>query len=630
MSAGLCYPANAQPLFHGFLITHYKLEHADSVYLATDQKNIIQNFAKINAREKTIALLALGQIEMHRKNEAGARRYFYDALEMAREQSDRQLICLSYFKLGAFYYVFGAPPSVAVKHLYTAKKMYKPGTYIEAYMSILRLIGFLEIDIGNNQQAEETYAELMSLINVNDVSPEYNSIYNNIGILFTETGKFEKAADYLNLSYKIRLKLGDSILIAQSLVNLGTLERDRGRQDTALNYYKRAYGIQARNNAKPNALETRMYIGILYEYSQKYSEAIKIFEEIQLLKNSRNNGLSQRLLPHLANSYSATQNYKLAYECLKQLEEVNKALASESERASMIRYKIESELGKKMFEDSILYSQKNLMLKYENEKKLSMIDESKKRDTIIYVFSTILILIIASVVYMVQRQKSRLQIKDSRIKTLQAQMNPHFIFNALNSVMEYIRRSERDNALLYLTKFSRLIRMVLESSQHTSIALAQEIEILRHYVDLENLRFGNSFLTNIAIDESLDLEEIEIPTLIIQPFVENSILHGLRNRLMLSREQNTAYEPRLQIRFSRRDTLLLCVIEDNGAGRKKAAEIKQHNTFANSSLGMRITSERLELLYKKVSKINFTDLFDQNNEPAGTRVEILISLKERF
>ena len=83
----------------------------------------------------------------------------------------------------------------------------------------------------------------MSLINVNDVSPEYNSIYNNIGILFTETGKFEKAADYLNLSYKIRLKLGDSILIAQSLVNLGTLERDRGRQDTALNYYKKGFTV---------------------------------------------------------------------------------------------------------------------------------------------------------------------------------------------------------------------------------------------------------------------------------------------------------------------------------------------------------------------------------------------------
>lgn len=625
-----CFYSNAQPLFHNYLITHYKLENIDSNFLIQDQQNIEEALEKLNISQKTSALLALGQIEVFRKHEAKARRYFYDALEMAREQGDRQLICLAYFKLGAFYYMFGAPPSVTVKYLYTAKKLYKPGTYEEAYVSILRLTGFLEIDIGSNQLAEETYTELLSLIREDRDSPEYHNIYNNVGILYTEIGKFDKAADYLALSHKIRTKLGDSVLIAQSLVNIGTLERERGNLAASLKYYNHAFEIQSRNKAKPNSLETKMYIGIVYELLGKNNQAIEIFQEIQNQKVYLTRGFKQRLLPHLANCYSLVKNYQSAYECLKQLEQVNRELSSESERASMIRYKIESELGKKLFEDSILYSQKNLLLKYENDRKLSMIDEAKKRDTIIYVFSTILILIIASVVYLVQRQRSRLQLKDSRIKTLQAQMNPHFIFNALNSVMEYIRRSEKDKALHYLTKFSRLIRMVLESSQHTTVALAREIEMLQLYIDLENLRFGNSFVTEFSIDESLDTEEIEIPTLIFQPFVENAILHGLRNKLMISREQGITYEPRLFMRFERQGTMLHCTIEDNGIGRKNAMEMKQNNTFANHPLGMRITGERLSLIYKEVSKVIFTDLFDQNNMPKGTRVEILISLRERF
>lgn len=229
-----------------------------------------------------------------------------------------------------------------------------------------------------------------------------------------------------------------------------------------------------------------------------------------------------------------------------------------------------------------------------------------------------------------EKQNLMIQIKDSEIKALQAQINPHFIFNSLNSILEYIRKSEKEEAIVYLTKFAKLIRMVLQSSNKRSISVADEIELLRLYMDLENFRFNHNFKCTINVEEGMDIHDMEIPSLIIQPFIENSILHGLQNKFSILNEQKQKFMGQITLSFSAQEKFLKCVIEDNGIGREKAEEIKKNKLLGHQSMGMRITKDRLDLLSSSKCEIEFIDLKDDKGEAAGTRVEILIPLINEF
>jgi len=146
---------------------------------------------------------------------------------------------------------------------------------------------------------------------------------------------------------------------------------------------------------------------------------------------------------------------------------------------------------------------------------------------------------------------------ESRLQSLRLQMNPHFLFNALNSIQQMILANEEMVATRYLSRFSKLLRMVLLHSDKESITLREEIDILKMYIELESVRFKESFTYSIHCDESIEVEEIKIPTLLIQPFVENAIWHGLMHK-----ENNR----RLTVTFTEMQDFLQCIIEDNGVG----------------------------------------------------------------
>lgn len=202
-------------------------------------------------------------------------------------------------------------------------------------------------------------------------------------------------------------------------------------------------------------------------------------------------------------------------------------------------------------------------------------------------------------------------------KALRAQINPHFIFNALNSIQHLITSENKVSALSYLTKFGRLTRNVLESSMEPDILLSEEINILTDYLELETLRFQNSFKYTVDIAPDVNVEEIEIPILIIQPFVENAIVHGLLNK--------KEGERLVQIRFRIEDLFLICEVEDNGIGRGNAPK----KSFLNKkkSRGLQVTKERLNMYHNSNSKIELVTIIDKKSEdgkPLGTLVIIRI------
>ena len=251
-------------------------------------------------------------------------------------------------------------------------------------------------------------------------------------------------------------------------------------------------------------------------------------------------------------------------------------------------------------------------------------------------FNIFVILLLAFMVFVAIRQRNKIanqkreqkriitemetQVLQLKQKTLQLQMNPHVIFNTLNSIQQYILNNDAGNAVSYLSSFSKLMRRILNNSNERYITLGDEIEAISLYLQLESMRLGNRFNSEINVASEIDVTNIELAPLIVQPFIENAIIHGLVPK------KGDCF---LSVRFSKiSEDKLLCVVEDNGVGRKLSEKIKQERGTSHKSYGMSITRRRLETL-TKISNDDFSvevvDLYDDNDMPSGTRVNIIIS-----
>ncbi|MBI3509548.1 MAG: histidine kinase [Bacteroidetes bacterium] len=220
-----------------------------------------------------------------------------------------------------------------------------------------------------------------------------------------------------------------------------------------------------------------------------------------------------------------------------------------------------------------------------------------------------------------ERVESEVQVALARneLKALRAQMNPHFVFNSLNSIQHFILTNKSADAGKYLNKFARLMRVILNNSEKSVIALSEEIEYLKLYLGLEEMRFENKFEWSIEVEKDIDADFFEIPAMLLQPYVENAILHGLTP---------AKQKGHLKISMKLKGETLVCTIEDNGIGRERAREMRQFSKRKDDkSLGMKITHDRLELinrLHGSQLSLAITDLYHEDKSPAGTRVDIFI------
>lgn len=214
------------------------------------------------------------------------------------------------------------------------------------------------------------------------------------------------------------------------------------------------------------------------------------------------------------------------------------------------------------------------------------------------------------------------KIAEVEMRALRAQMNPHFIFNCLNSINRYIVKSDTKTASLYLTKFSKLIRLILDNSENKNVILSSEIESLKLYIEMESIRFENKFSFEINVNDDVNTESISVPPLIIQPYVENAIWHGLLNK-------ETA--GKLSVAVSRHNSTLQCIVEDDGVGRAKAKELKSKSTTTRKSLGIKLTEDRLAMLNENAEEKSSVEIIDLKNEQGndcGTKVTIKIPVIE--
>ncbi|WP_373513582.1 histidine kinase, partial [Persicitalea sp.] len=221
------------------------------------------------------------------------------------------------------------------------------------------------------------------------------------------------------------------------------------------------------------------------------------------------------------------------------------------------------------------------------------------------------------------RSEFEFQLGEMEMQALRAQMNPHFIFNSLNTIRYFVLNNENEKASDYLGKFARLLRMVLQNSRENTIPLSEELEALRLYLEIEARRFGDSFQYQIIVPDDMDTDGIIVPPLLLQPFAENAIWHGLLH--------SDKPDKQLTIRISEEEDACLFLIEDNGVGRDKARDMKSRSATNKRSFGMQITNKRVELFNKNFSsqiEIDVRDLVSSEGEVVGTAVEIRYQLPE--
>jgi tetratricopeptide (TPR) repeat protein len=421
---------------------------------------------------------------------------------------------------------------------------------------------------------------------------------------------FVYAIDMYEKSLDNYEQVQDSGMISFMLLRIGWNHYLNNSLDTALNYFFHSLEYSLPINRLTAITNAYGNIGTIYRDKKDFDKAIKFYKKSIEYSHTAKDWYNLSWL-HLDMSimHKNQGNYKLAYENHVLHKQFSDSLEMKKFNEGMAdaRSRYEADKAEKELE--------LVSLKLSNQKYL------------VYGFAGLvfLVLVIGFLVFRSSRLSAKRRItemnhKISEVtqKNLRQQMNPHFIFNTLNSIQYYMYQHDKISTNNYLTKFSLLMRKTLENSQHTAIPIKDELDALQLYLELESLRFKEKFAYSIEVDEDIDTLLLKIPTMLIQPYVENSICHGLVNK------NGKGY---VSINLKQNDDELVCTIEDNGIGRVAAMRIKDQKNGNHASLGTKITESRLSLvnsLYGKNMKINYQDLQDNNGEGSGTKVQIHI------
>ena len=400
---------------------------------------------------------------------------------------------------------------------------------------------------------------------------------------------------------------------------------------------------EAYSGLNKNDLAKENYKAALENQRKEYNRITARFEK--KIGTYNNAWQLKGITEGLSKNFNALGIYDSAYIYLIKH---NKLKDSLQDQNMIWRLNMQLSNYKKAAEDQKRTSQINLLNKDNQLKAQKLKQESSLKNFLIICMILILIAGVFIFRYLTTRRKNEKLLRDQaeqewklkqvelqrqaaelEMQALRAQMNPHFIFNCLSSINRFILKNESKTASNYLTRFSRLMRMVLINSQKPLIALDDELEMLGIYLEMERLRFKKSFDYAITFLNAVDSDNVFIPPLLLQPFCENAIWHGLMH-LPAGRHSKEG-QGRLNIELSMENNILNCVITDNGVGREKAEEMNSKTAEKEKSMGLKITTERLALLNREKGLHTFyeiEDLKDENGNAAGTKVILKISFKE--
>jgi tetratricopeptide (TPR) repeat protein len=433
--------------------------------------------------------------------------------------------------------------------------------------------------------------------------------YSNVVVNFIKLKDYDQAFRYSFMALEMYDKVKDTVNAISVYQNLGNCYYLKKNNDSAMYWYKKALFSARRLNNKAVQMGALSNIGDIAYDLCKYKDAEDNYRE--LLSLAEGLGYLDYLYyanRDLARLFAKTGDYKNAYNFKVQASIYKDSMLNEDKMKALTSLTAKFETQQ--------VENKNVSLQKENRiQKLNL----QRKDIILYSGGALLVLLLAFGWILVRNNRlvANQKLMQLEQKQLLAQINPHFIFNCLNSVQQFVVQNDIINANKYLSDFAMLMRQTLENSKDGIISLSREMEYLQNYLSLEAMRFEDKFSYSIICAGGIDPETIEIPSMIIQPFIENAIQHGLRT---LSGKGGV-----LKIQFRKRGKNLFCEVDDNGIGIEASRKMKEQMFIKHQSHGMELTQKRLELV-GKLSKTNYgISIINKKNEkgePDGTMIII--------
>jgi len=437
----------------------------------------------------------------------------------------------------------------------------------------------------------------------------------NLGTVYAEMKQYDKALEYYKSAFQNYTALENRRGIATTLSNMGNVYAIKGDDKESLYYYLEALKYQEEIDDKQETAVTLRRIGELYISLKKYVKAkYYIIKGRQIAQQIDFKNEVAEASFSLSRLFYLTGDADSAYQVLLMAQALQDSIFNKEKQIQITELQTRFETYEKDNEIKLLKQQGEIQkLEYQRQKD--------------FVYLSVLLILFLSIsgtllfLYYRSRQKQKQALlevanKDIAQRLLLMQMNPHFLYNALGSVKNTIHNNDAQKASDMVSRFARLMRANLENCRKRNITLMEEINSLRDYLDIEQTRLKSAFEYEINMDPDLETGAVFLPPMLIQPLLENSILHGIRH---------LNGKGRIKVGFYRKGDFLNCVIEDNGVGRKRASEIESKPEGAGKSYGTSLIKERIELLNLNSdiqSRFSIEDVTDHKGEVAGTRVKL--------
>lgn len=550
----------------------------------------------------------------------------------------------------------------------SAKKYYEQALHIfetthdtMGMMHLYNNLGNLTSNTGDYSTSIHYYLKVLNLAESSQKKELIALASNNLAIIYFDWSKYDLALDFYKKSLGILGQLNDTMKMAALFNNIGELYRETNQHDSALSNYQKALGLAFRSRNQKSMMNAYLNLGDAMKLRNMDQEAFAYYRlaseqareiksdygiayaniqqaELYLAENNSAKGgqsameglrLAQKLKHvklekeahfQLFRYYETTGNYQAALSHHLEFTNLKDTLFNQSSRKEIIRLQTEFETEKKEREIAQLNAEKATQeLEIDRQKSLRII-------------TTLIALTLLSgaaffhsrsrVKQLAEKNKLEKQKYEVEQKLLRVQINPHFIFNSLNSIQGFMLGNNIGAAQSFLGKFAQLIRLILENSRKSLVSVEDEINTLQLNLELEQMRFANKFTFGFEIDENIDMANTYIPPMLIQPFVENALIHGI---------QPKKEEGQIQIRMVRSANAITAYVRDNGIGRDASSAIKSKQIKTHKSLGQQLTKERLELLGSKNGQTFYfevSDLKDENGQATGTEVKIVMPWEE--
>ncbi|MDB9961296.1 histidine kinase [Oceanihabitans sp.] len=483
-------------------------------------------------------------------------------------------------------------------------------------------IGDVYMQLKTYNSAVDSYKKGLDMAIKHLIKPKVTDLNSKIGQAYNESGKIKEANSYFENSLNLASQENKKRAV-QEKVKVADFQNDNRSYDDEIQLRKEALveisELESDTLIDPESALTpqkqNYKIGNAYYLQRDYVNAIPYLEKsIEEAESNEDLVVKKDAIRKLSETYRDAGNYDEALATYKAYQETVDALYA----------KMEQEITQAGRFNKSISEKQNRITSLESERALTQsnyeltVEQSKRQKLVIYslIGGVLLLLITAYLMYKYIKQQ-KLANNLLALKSLRSQMNPHFIFNALNSVNSFIASHDERTANKYLSDFSQLMRSVLENSEEDFIPLEKEIELLELYTQLEHFRFKDKFDYTISVDENVSINDFQIPPMLLQPYIENAVWHGLRYK-------EEKGELNITVASKSKDEITISITDD-GIGREKSKALKTENQKKQNSKGMNNIKKRVAILnemYKDKVDVFIDDY--QDSEDTGTKVVVTI------